>query len=140
MHGDQLGSMNMYRKTTDDITVEVMPVYLEEHSDPDEPRYMWAYKVVIANGSKRTIQLLNRYWRITDAHGRIREIRGAGVVGEQPVLSPGEAFEYSSWTPLDTPSGFMVGQYQMQAEDGDLFDLDIPAFALDLPDNLNTRH
>src|SRR3546814_15563563 len=89
--------------------------------------YVWAYQVRIENIGRETVQLRNRYWQITDAFGRVQEVRGPGVVGEQPVLEPGESFEYTSGTPLQTPSGIMVGTYEMEASNGDPFDVDIPA-------------
>ncbi|MDX2101437.1 MAG: Co2+/Mg2+ efflux protein ApaG [Alphaproteobacteria bacterium] len=123
----------MYSKTTEGITVTVQPFYLAEQSSPDEGHYVWAYHVRIENGGRQTVQLKTRYWRITDAHGRVQEVRGAGVVGEQPVLDPGDFFEYTSGTPLSTPSGIMTGTYQMEASDGRQFDAEIPAFSLDSP-------
>ncbi|MBL8700950.1 MAG: Co2+/Mg2+ efflux protein ApaG [Alphaproteobacteria bacterium] len=123
----------MYSETTNGITVTVRPVYLEDQSSPAENRYVWAYFIRIENNSRATVQLKSRYWHITDALGRVQEVRGAGVVGEQPVLKPGQAYEYNSGTPLSTPSGIMRGTYQMESTDGDRFDLRIPAFSLDSP-------
>jgi ApaG protein len=123
----------MYAATTHGIRVEVEPFYLEDQSSPEEGHYVWAYHIRIENQGRETVQLLTRYWRITDSQGRIQEVRGAGVVGEQPVLSPGESFEYTSGTPLPTPSGIMVGRYQMTTEDGEHFEVDVPAFSLDSP-------
>ncbi len=123
----------MYEKTTESIQVIVEPIYLEEQSEPDENRFVWAYHIRIENHGSETIQLLNRHWRITDALGRTQEVRGPGVVGEQPVLEPGETFEYSSGTPLSTPSGIMVGTYEMEFLGGDRIDVAIPAFSLDSP-------
>lgn len=123
----------MYAQVTRDIQVSVRPIYLEEQSEPDENRYFWAYQVRIENRGGETVQLLNRYWHITDATGKVVEVRGPGVVGEQPVLQPGEAFEYTSGTPLPTPSGIMVGSYEMTTEAGERFDIAIPAFSLDSP-------
>ncbi len=123
----------MYAKTTSNITVKVEPVYLAEQSSPADNVYVWAYHVMIENHGNMPVRLRNRYWHITDAQGRVQEVRGAGVVGEQPVIHPGEAFEYTSGTPLTTPSGIMMGQYEMQADDGGYFDVDIPAFSLDSP-------
>lgn len=123
----------MYTETTRSIEVTVEPVYLEDQSTPEEGHFVWAYRVRIQNLSEKTVQLLNRYWRITDAQGRTQEVRGAGVVGEQPVLHPGEAFEYTSGTPLATSNGFMVGSYEMESETGESFDIAIPAFSLDSP-------
>lgn len=123
----------MYSQTTRGITVSVQPIYLDDQSDPAENRYVWAYQVRIDNQGDQTVQLLRRHWVITDALGRVQEVRGAGVVGEQPVLRPGEMFEYTSGTPLPTSSGIMVGTYEMEAETGELFDIAIPAFSLDSP-------
>ena len=123
----------MYEQQTRQIKVTVKPFYLEDQSSPDENHFVWAYHVRIENGGQDTVQLRNRYWRITDAMGRVQEVRGPGVVGEQPVLNPGDDFEYTSGTPLQTPSGIMVGTYQMEASDGEYFDVDIPAFSLDSP-------
>lgn len=122
-----------YTSTTKAITVTVRPFYLEDQSAPDQEHYVWAYHVRIENGGNETVQLLTRHWRVTDSHGNVQEVRGDGVVGEQPVLAPGSSFEYTSGTPLPTPSGFMVGSYQMQSETGSRFDVDIPAFSLDSP-------
>jgi ApaG protein len=123
----------MYARTTRGIRVQVQPSYLDDQSAPDENHFVWAYKVKIENQGPIAVQLRNRYWRITDALGRTQEVRGAGVVGEQPVLKPGESFEYTSGCPLSTPSGIMVGTYEMHADDGQVFDIDIPAFSLDSP-------
>ena len=123
----------MYNRTTRSIHISVKPVYLDDQSEPDEDHYVWACQVRIENQGSHKVQLLNRHWRITDAGGRVKEVKGAGVVGEQPVLEPGESFEYTSGTPLSTPSGIMVGTYQMTDGMGDVFDVDIPAFSLDSP-------
>lgn len=123
----------MYVRTTRDITISVSPVYLEDQSSPGDNHYVWAYRVRIENKGGTTVQLKRRHWKITDAYGRIQEVQGAGVVGEQPVLHPGDSYEYTSGTPLPTPSGIMVGRYQMEAEGGERFDVDIPAFSLDSP-------
>ena len=123
----------MYSATTNAITVTVNPVYLDDQSDPDESHFVWAYQVRIENNGPTTIQLRSRYWNITDANGLVQEVRGDGVVGEQPILEPGEAFEYTSGRPLQTPSGIMLGSYQMETEDGDWIDVKVPAFSLDSP-------
>lgn len=123
----------MYSAVTHSIKVTVKPVYLEDQSSPGENHYVWAYHVRIENQGDATVQLRSRHWRITDALGRLQEVRGAGVVGEQPVLKPGEMFEYTSGTPLPTPSGIMTGTYEMEREGGDRFDIKIPAFSLDSP-------
>lgn len=123
----------MYRKTTRSIQVTVVPLYLDEQSDPDENRYVWAYQISLENTGHETVQLMTRYWHITDANGKVLEVRGDGVVGEQPVLRAGEQFQYTSGTPLSTSSGIMVGSYQMRTSDGESFDVEIPAFSLDSP-------
>ncbi|HEX4111465.1 MAG TPA: Co2+/Mg2+ efflux protein ApaG [Stellaceae bacterium] len=122
-----------YSETTRSITVTVEPTYLEDQSSPAEDRYVWAYHVRIENGGGETVQLRRRHWRITDGMGRTQEVRGPGVVGEQPVLGPGQAFEYTSGTPLNTPSGIMVGSYEMETRQGESFEIAIPAFSLDSP-------
>lgn len=122
-----------YSQTSHGITVFVTPHFLEDHSEPDENRFVWAYHVRIVNGGNEQVQLFNRYWRITDATGHAQEVRGEGVVGEKPVLDPGESFEYTSGTPLSTGSGFMVGSYQMKTSSGHWVDVDVPAFSLDSP-------
>ena len=128
----------MYSSVTRDIKVSVQPVFLDEQSDPDTHRYVWAYRVVIENHGQKTVQLLNRYWRITDSRGSTQEVRGSGVVGEQPVLASCESFNYTSGAPLATPSGFMVGTYEMTDMDGNRFDIEIPAFSLDSPHSKRT--
>ena len=125
---------------TREIEVRVIPLYLDDQSQPDEDHYVWAYQVAIENTGGETVQLLSRYWHITDARGRVQEVRGAGVVGEQPVLGPSETFEYTSGTPLATPSGIMVGSYRMETEQGESFDVAIPAFSLDSPYDLGQVH
>ncbi len=122
----------MYEETTRHIRVAVEPSFLDDQSEPDEHRYLWTYRIVIENRGPDAVQLLSRYWRITDARGTVREVRGAGVIGEQPVIAPGECFEYTSGAPLETPSGFMQGSYRMRAAHGE-FDVGIPLFALDSP-------
>lgn len=124
----------MYNQMTREIEVTVEPYYLDDQSSPDECHYVWAYHIRIHNQSGDTVQLLNRYWHITDALGRVQEVRGPGVVGEQPVLEPGEAFEYTSGCPLSTSSGIMVGSYEMETTQGERFDVAVPAFSLDSPD------
>jgi len=123
----------MYSETTRDIKVTVRPVYLEDQSSPAESHFVWAYHVRIENLGRRTVRLRARHWRITDANGRLQEVRGPGVVGEQPELKPGQAFEYTSGTPLGTPSGIMAGSYRMESADGETFDIAVPAFSLDSP-------
>jgi ApaG protein len=121
----------MYRSVTRDIEVTVSPKFLPERSAPEKGHFFWAYTIAITNLGTRTVQLMTRYWHITDAQGRMQEVRGAGVVGEQPVLEPGESFEYTSGVPLPTSSGFMTGSYGMVTPEGDRFDIEVPAFSLD---------
>ncbi|GAB6051675.1 Co2+/Mg2+ efflux protein ApaG [Magnetospira thiophila] len=128
----------MYSQTTRDILIEVESYYLEDQSSPDENHYVWAYHIRIENKGAQTVQLLNRHWKITDALGRSQEVRGSGVVGEQPVLEPGDSFEYTSGTPLATASGLMVGTYEMECENGELFLANVPAFSLDSPHEVVT--
>ena len=131
--GKARGGDPLYRQNTREIWVTVEPVYLEDQSTPEEGHYVWAYRVCIENKGAKTVQLRSRHWRITDSHGRTQEVRGAGVVGEQPVLEPGDSFEYTSGTPLSTPSGIMMGTYSMVTSDGEGFDVEIPPFSLDSP-------
>ena len=121
----------MYQAVTRNIEVKVTPQYLPERSSPDSNEYFWAYTIEIKNHGADTVQLRTRHWRITDGFGRRQEVKGAGVVGKQPVLKPGESFEYTSGVPLPTPSGFMTGTYGMVTAAGEGFDIDIPAFSLD---------
>jgi len=124
----------MYKKTTNSIEVTVTPLYLDDRSSPEVSYFVWAYNVQIENKGTETVQLLNRYWNITDSNGMVQEVRGPGVVGEQPVLKPGEAYEYASGTHLTTSSGVMYGSYEMIDKHGDKFDIEIPAFSLDSDD------
>lgn len=123
----------MYSKTTHDIRVTVIPAFLESQSEPQEHRYVWSYTITIANEGTETVRLLSRHWVITDGFGRVQEVRGPGVVGEQPLLGPGQAFEYTSGVPLTTPTGMMVGTYRMTSVGGIDFDIAVPAFSLDSP-------
>jgi ApaG protein len=123
----------MYKATTHDIAIYVEPEFLDHESIPDEGVFVWAYHVKIENKSLDVVQLESRHWHITDALGRIHEVKGVGVVGEQPILSPGESFEYTSGTPLSTPSGIMKGTYRMTTLNGKAFDVEIPVFSLDSP-------
>jgi ApaG protein len=122
-----------YKATTRGITVSVEPDFLEDESAPLRDYYFWAYSVEIVNEGKETVQLLARHWRITDANGHLQEVRGPGVVGEQPTLEPGDSFRYTSGVPLRTPSGIMQGSYIMEMDDGENFEAAIPAFSLDSP-------
>ena len=127
----------MYSETTQEIKISVDTTFVEEQSEPDDFHFVWAYHIRIENEGGETVQLLRRHWHITDSQGRVHEVRGDGVVGEQPVLEPGEAFEYTSGTPLSTPSGFMVGSYQMVTGEGNHFSVLIPAFSLDSPHDIS---
>ena len=123
----------MYERTTNGITITVNPTFLENQSDPDDHLYVWSYTISIRNDGDETVQLRTRRWLITDATGATEEVSGIGVVGEQPVIRPGEDFEYTSGAPLSTPSGLMVGRYGMQTAEGREFEVEIPAFSLDSP-------
>ncbi len=126
-------SLGRYERTTRGITVSVEPFYLEDQSTPEESHYVWAYHVRIENQGMSTVKLLGRHWQITDSAGHVQDVRGDGVVGEQPTIRPGEVFEYTSGTPLPTPSGIMAGEYQMETDGGEAFEVEIPPFSLDSP-------
>lgn len=130
----------MYRAESHGVRVSVEPRFMERESSPGQGRYFWAYSIEIVNLSSRTLQLLTRHWIITDGHGAVHEVRGEGVVGEQPVLRPGESFSYTSGCPLTTPDGTMRGSYAMQAENGDMLEVEVPLFPLDSPHVLRTLH
>lgn len=130
----------MQTAVTRDIAVSVETQFLENDSDPDEHYFVWAYRITIENQGQDTVQLLTRHWQITDAMGRMQEVRGEGVIGEQPIIAPGASFTYSSGTPLGTASGFMRGSYQMLGPYGDRFDIEIPAFSLDSPHDAPQLH
>jgi ApaG protein len=123
----------MYESQTRGIRIRVEPQYLDDQSEPDDGRFYWAYTIDIINEGTETVQLRSRHWRITDATGRTEEVRGPGVVGQTPTLRPGTSFQYTSGCPLATPSGIMVGSYQMTTEAGEEFNVAIPAFSLDRP-------
>lgn len=130
-----------FTATTRDIRVTVRAFYLTDQSQPEQAHFVWAYRVTIENLGQVTVQLLKRSWRITDGLGREQRVHGPGVVGEQPVLEPGEEFEYTSGTPLSTPSGFMRGLYHMiETASGEAFDVAIPAFSLDSPHQAGAVH
>ena len=128
----------MYRAITRQIEVTVEPNFLPERSSAENRQFFWSYTVVITNAGAETVQLKTRHWVITDASGHRQEVRGEGVVGEQPVLGPGEKFEYTSGVPLPTASGFMAGRYQMVTDSGEPFEIDVPAFSLDSPQGKRT--
>jgi ApaG protein len=123
----------MYERQTRSIHVAVKPAYLDDQSDPDGERYVWSYTVTIENRGQEAVQLMSRYWNIVDGVGRTKEISGPGVVGAQPVINPGESFQYTSGCPLETSSGLMSGRYQMKAASGEAFEAEIPAFLLESP-------
>ena len=123
----------VYEARTRDILVRVAPAYMAEQSRPDEGQWLWSYVVEIENHGTQTVTLMSRHWVITDARNRVEEVKGPGVVGEQPVLGQREAFRYNSSCPLTTPSGSMRGTYQMVTAAGEAFDVEIPAFSLHLP-------
>lgn len=127
----------MYTKTTRQIKVTVIPTFLAEQSDAEESHYVWAYTIQLENLGGETVQLLNRYWHITDAKGSVQEVRGPGVIGEQPVLEPGDTYQYTSGAALKTPSGIMEGNYEMTTNGGETFLIDIPAFSLDSPEQVS---
>jgi ApaG protein len=129
-----------YERVTRGIRVSVRPAFLDDQSDPEASRYLWSYTVTIENKSPETVQLMSRYWHITDAVGHIQEVRGPGVVGAQPVLEPGQVFEYTSGCPLPTASGAMAGKYQMKAASGEAFEAEIPAFLLESPHERRQIH
>jgi ApaG protein len=124
----------MYEAVTHRVKVTVEPTFEPDRSDPDERRYFWRYAIEIVNLGDKPVTLMERHWRINDADGRQQEVRGPGVVGEQPTIEPGQAFRYTSGCPLTTPSGMMVGEYRMVDSDGRSFEVSIPAFSLDSPE------
>lgn len=123
----------MFTKTTHNIKVTATPQFLADHSEPSDGHYVWAYTIELENNGNEPVQLLNRHWKITDAQGLMQEVRGAGVIGEQPLLNPGEHFQYTSGTALATASGLMFGEYEMVDQKGEHFEVEIPAFSLDSP-------
>jgi ApaG protein len=123
----------MYEAMTENIRVTVRPEFLENQSQPDNGKFMWAYTIAVENHGSEAVTLLTRHWVITDGLGRSQNVRGDGVVGETPTLQPGEQFEYTSGCPLATPSGMMVGSYGMITASGRPIDVAIPAFSLDSP-------
>ena len=128
----------MYQAVTRNIAVSVEPKFMPDRSSAEKSYYFWSYTIEITNGSAETVQLKTRHWRFTDEFGRVQEVKGAGVVGEEPVLEPGGKFEYTSGVPLPTPSGIMSGTYGMVSHSGERFEIEIPAFSLDGPDKKRT--
>jgi ApaG protein len=130
-----------YSAVTRGIRITVRSFYLEDQSKPEEGRFVWAYRIRIANEGSETVQLLRRTWNVVDARGRTQRIGGDGVIGQQPTILPGQTFEYTSGTPLETPSGFMKGAYHMVVtSSGENFDVEIPAFSLDSPHHQGRLH
>ena len=123
----------MFTRTTNAIKITVTSSYLEAQSDPQDELYVWSYTILMENQGDMPVQLISRYWHITDSSGCVQEVHGDGVVGEQPVLQPGETYRYTSGVPLRTSSGIMHGTYQMTSKEGREFQVEIPAFSLDSP-------
>jgi ApaG protein len=129
-----------YERVTGSIRVAVKPAYLDDQSDPEGDRYVWSYTVTIENRGAEPVQLMSRVWDITDGQGRTHQVRGPGVVGAQPVIAPGESFQYTSGCPLETASGYMVGSYKMISASGEAFEAEIPAFLLESPHERRRIH
>ena len=125
----------MYEQETAGMIVRVAPEFLLDESRPEDGRFVWAYTIEIENRRPDPVQLISRFWRITDENGATQEVRGEGVIGQQPVIAPGGTFKYSSAAPLAAPSGMMMGAYSMQRTNGEGFDIAVPLFALDSPFN-----
>ncbi|PPR29735.1 MAG: Protein ApaG [Alphaproteobacteria bacterium MarineAlpha9_Bin2] len=124
-----------YTELTNKVRISVITEFLEEQSDTDNNLWVWAYHIMIENNRQTAVQLLERYWKIIDETGKIKEVEGPGVIGLQPLIEPGNYFEYSSGTPLPTSSGIMSGSYKMIDKSGKSFEAKIPKFSLDLPYN-----
>lgn len=129
--------MPVSEATTRGIRIRVESTYVPEHSEPEQNQWIFVYRVEISNEGTQTAQLISRHWVITDAHGHVEEVKGPGVVGKQPIIAPGESFEYTSFCPLPTPFGTMHGTYQMVTPDGDGFDAEIAPFSLAEPHAIN---
>lgn len=127
---------NIYTLNNDKIIIHAQPEFIEDESSVSEGFFIWSYNIKIENKSKNAIQLLNRYWHITDGHGMVREVKGPGVIGLQPVIEPHEQFEYSSSVNLHTPSGIMHGHYEFKSPDGSVFNANTPVFSLDSKEQL----
>ena len=123
--------------STNKINIEILPAYIAEQSDPSNDHYVFSYTVTIRNEGKKPARLLTRHWVITDGDGQVQEVRGEGVIGKQPHLSPGEYFKYTSGTFMNTPVGTMRGSYQMVTDSGETFEADIPSFTLAAPNTLH---
>ena len=122
-----------YTEVTKNIRVSVKTNFLSDQSDTENSLWVWSYHILIENNGNDKVQLIDRYWKITDATGIIKEVKGSGVIGEQPTIKPGEFFEYTSGTPLNKSSGFMSGNYRMVNENNESFFIDVPVFSLDIP-------
>jgi ApaG protein len=122
-----------YTATTRSIAVTVETTYLEARSSPEDDQYVWAYRVTIENHGRESVQLLSRHWMISNDRGELTEVKGQGVVGEQPILKAGERYTYTSGAPLNTPTGMMGGSYLIETDRGERFDIEIPTFSLDCP-------
>ena len=122
-----------YTEVTKNIRVSVKTNFLSDQSDTENSLWVWSYQILIENNGNDRVQLIDRYWKITDATGIIKEVKGSGVIGEQPTIKPGEFFEYTSGTPLNKSSGFMSGNYRMINEKNESFFIDVPVFSLDIP-------
>ena len=122
-----------YTEVTKNIRVSVKTNFLPDQSDTENNLWVWSYHILIENNGNDKVQLIDRYWKITDATGIIKEVKGSGVIGEQPTIKPGEFFEYTSGTPLNKSSGFMSGNYRMINENNESFFIDVPVFSLDIP-------
>ncbi len=133
-------SETSYEQTTHGVSIRVNPEYLDDQSEPENGRYTWAYHVEIENVGEQTVQVLTRHWKITNIRGESHEVVGDGLVGQQPVLDPGDRFEYTSGTPLTTPSGFMSGSFGVVGEGGEVFQVPVPAFSLDSPQHVSAVH
>lgn len=130
----------MFTARTRNINVSVETRFLENESEPDNQYFVWAYHIRISNEGHETVQLLSRHWIITDGLGRVQEVKGEGVVGEQPILGPGGSYAYTSGTPLSTPTGMMRGSYLMETPNGERFEIEIPLFSLDSEHAMKTLH
>ena len=130
----------MYKAITRKIEVIAEPFYIESQSDPEDDRYVWGYNISITNYSNEVVQLLRRYWHITDENGLIDEVEGPGVLGIEPILSVNETYQYTSGCPLETPSGIMMGHYLFKNMSNDQFKIDIPTFSLDIPNRKRLLH
>ena len=136
---DTMAMLFPHVATTGNIHVRVAVSYLPEQSAPKAGRWFWSYHIRIENGGERTVQLMERYWRIVDGRGNVHEVRGQGVVGEMPVITPGDSYDYVSGCPLDTPAGSMRGHYIFVDEDDEQITAEIPEFALLSPSDADRR-